>query len=142
VRVLIRPLCVVQGVAPEKAIKLTVNDLVRGRARDPETGRIKVIWELVAGGSAGASQVVSDRPCSAWILWVWILTTCGSGQKKVFTNPLEIVKIRLQMQGEAAKTGNVPVRGAGHIIKQLGLFGLYKGSAAWYEKTVLSFRRL
>ena len=47
-----------QGVAPEKAIKLTVNDLVRSRAMDPETGRIKVIWELVAGGMAGGSQVV------------------------------------------------------------------------------------
>jgi len=46
------------GVAPEKAIKLTVNDLVRSRAMDPETGRIKLIWELVAGGTAGGSQVV------------------------------------------------------------------------------------
>jgi len=25
---------------------------------DPETGRIKVIWELMAGGMAGGSQVV------------------------------------------------------------------------------------
>lgn len=47
-----------QGVAPEKAIKLTVNDLVRGWKTDPETGRIKLIWELVAGSCAGASQVV------------------------------------------------------------------------------------
>jgi solute carrier family 25 aspartate/glutamate transporter 12/13 len=46
------------GVAPEKAIKLTVNDLIRSRAMDPETGRIKLIWELVAGGMAGGSQVV------------------------------------------------------------------------------------
>jgi solute carrier family 25 aspartate/glutamate transporter 12/13 len=48
-----------QGVAPEKAIKLTVNDLVRGFATDPETGRIKLGWELAAGGAAGGSQVVS-----------------------------------------------------------------------------------
>jgi solute carrier family 25 aspartate/glutamate transporter 12/13 len=47
-----------QGVAPEKAIKLTVNDIIRGRATDPETGRIKFIWELVAGGTAGGCQVV------------------------------------------------------------------------------------
>lgn len=46
------------GVAPEKAIKLTVNDLVRSRAMDPETGRIKVMWELIAGSCAGGSQVV------------------------------------------------------------------------------------
>ena len=47
------------GVAPEKAIKLTVNDLVRARATDPETGRIKLQWELFAGGAAGGCQVVS-----------------------------------------------------------------------------------
>jgi solute carrier family 25 aspartate/glutamate transporter 12/13 len=49
------------GVAPEKAIKLTVNDLVRRRATDPETGKIKLIWEFAAGGCAGASQVVNGR---------------------------------------------------------------------------------
>lgn len=48
---------------------------------------------------------------------------------QVFTNPLEIVKIRLQMQGEAAKT-SAGQRGAGHIIKQLGLLGLYRGATA------------
>lgn len=47
------------GVAPEKAIKLTVNDLVRGYATDKETGRIKLGWELAAGGLAGGCQVVS-----------------------------------------------------------------------------------
>lgn len=47
------------GVAPEKAIKLTVNDLVRGKFTDPKTGKIWVGWEILAGGSAGACQVVS-----------------------------------------------------------------------------------
>ncbi|KAF8531276.1 mitochondrial carrier [Gautieria morchelliformis] len=93
------------GVAPEKAIKLTVNDLVRGRAMDPETGRIKLMWELIAGGTAGGCQVV-------------------------FTNPLEIVKIRLQVQGEAAKAEGAVPRGAIHIVKQLGLLGLYRGASA------------
>ncbi|KXN88836.1 Calcium-binding mitochondrial carrier protein [Leucoagaricus sp. SymC.cos] len=93
------------GVAPEKAIKLTVNDLIRSRAMDPETGRIKVFWELVAGGMAGGCQVV-------------------------FTNPLEIVKIRLQVQGEAAKLEGIKPRGALHIIRQLGILGLYKGATA------------
>ncbi|KAF9074907.1 mitochondrial inner membrane protein [Rhodocollybia butyracea] len=93
------------GVAPEKAIKLTVNDLIRSRAMDPETGRIKIGWEVVAGGSAGGCQVI-------------------------FTNPLEIVKIRLQVQGEAAKAEGAIPRGAIHIIRQLGLVGLYKGASA------------
>ncbi|EED79696.1 predicted protein, partial [Postia placenta Mad-698-R] len=93
------------GVAPEKAIKLTVNDFVRSRAMDPETGRIKLFWELVAGGTAGGCQVI-------------------------FTNPLEIVKIRLQIQGEAAKLEGAAPKGAAHIIRQLGLLGLYKGASA------------
>jgi solute carrier family 25 aspartate/glutamate transporter 12/13 len=46
------------GVAPEKAIKLTVNDLVRGKFSD-KNGAIKLQYELLAGGSAGACQVVS-----------------------------------------------------------------------------------
>ncbi|KAF7975211.1 hypothetical protein HWV62_10290 [Athelia sp. TMB] len=93
------------GVAPEKAIKLTVNDLVRSRATDPETGRIKLHWELFAGGAAGGCQVV-------------------------FTNPLEIVKIRLQVQGEAAKVEGAVPKGAVHIIRQLGVLGLYRGASA------------
>lgn len=41
-----------------------MNDLVRGFASDPETGRITLPWELVAGGGAGACQVVSLMVCS------------------------------------------------------------------------------
>lgn len=47
------------GVAPEKAIKLTVNDLVRGFFTDKNTGNIELKYEILAGGSAGACQVVS-----------------------------------------------------------------------------------
>lgn len=34
------------------------------------------------------------------------------------------------MQGEAAKLEGAAAKGAGHIIRQLGLFGLYKGASA------------
>ncbi len=61
------------GVAPEKAIKLTMNDFVRDKFTTG--GQIPLWAEIVAGGCGGASQVV-------------------------FTNPLEIVKIRLQVAGE------------------------------------------
>ncbi|KIW83387.1 hypothetical protein Z517_02632 [Fonsecaea pedrosoi CBS 271.37] len=94
------------GVAPEKAIKLTVNDLVRGRFTDKQTGKIALSAEILAGGSAGACQVV-------------------------FTNPLEIVKIRLQVQGELAKKSDaVPKRSAMWIVRNLGILGLYKGVTA------------
>ncbi|KAL4888353.1 mitochondrial carrier domain-containing protein [Aspergillus ambiguus] len=94
------------GVAPEKAIKLTVNDLVRGHFTNKETHKIWYPYEILAGGTAGACQVI-------------------------FTNPLEIVKIRLQVQGEIAKTvEGAPRRSALWIVKNLGLMGLYKGASA------------
>jgi solute carrier family 25 aspartate/glutamate transporter 12/13 len=94
------------GVAPEKAIKLTVNDLVRGAFTDKDTHKIWYPHEILAGGTAGACQVV-------------------------FTNPLEIVKIRLQVQGEIAKNvEGAPRRSALWIVKNLGLVGLYKGATA------------
>lgn len=93
------------GVAPEKAIKLTVNDLVRGKFSDKSTGKIWWAHEVLAGGMAGGCQVV-------------------------FTNPLEIVKIRLQVQGEVAKQQGTPKRSAMWIVRNLGLVGLYKGASA------------
>ena len=101
------------GVAPEKAIKLTVNDLVRNLTKDKDTGKIALWAEIVSGGSAGGCQVI-------------------------FTNPLEIVKIRLQTQGEMLRTAvkegmanpAAPRRGAVSIVKELGLLGLYKGAGA------------
>lgn len=51
------------GVAPEKAIKLTVNDLVRGWLTDKQTGQIWYPYEMLAGGSAGGCQVVSMNKC-------------------------------------------------------------------------------
>lgn len=43
------------GVAPEKAIKLTMNDFVRDKLTFD--GRISLGSEIIAGGCAGASQV-------------------------------------------------------------------------------------
>lgn len=96
------------GVAPEKAIKLTVNDLVRGIGTD-DNGKITMKWEILAGMTAGGCQVI-------------------------FTNPLEIVKIRLQMQGNVKPVGpgEIPLKHltASQIVRQLGLRGLYKGASA------------
>ena len=90
------------GVAPEKAIKLTMNDLMRSLLRDKRTGELTLACEIVAGGTAGASQVI-------------------------FTNPLEVVKIRLQTQGEV---GLAAGPGAVSILRDLGFRGLYKGALA------------
>merc|ERR1712038_946737 len=91
------------GVAPEKAIKLTMNDFVRDKFTPKKgEGTIPLYGEIIAGGTAGFSQVM-------------------------FTNPLEIVKIRLQVAGEIA-TAKKP--SAIQVVKELGFFGLYKGSRA------------
>ncbi|RWS05155.1 Calcium-binding mitochondrial carrier protein Aralar1-like protein [Dinothrombium tinctorium] len=95
------------GVCPEKAIKLTVNDFVRDKLTT-EKGEIPLISEIIAGGCAGASQVM-------------------------FTNPLEIVKIRLQVAGEIASGPKVK---AWNVIKDLGFRGLYKGAKACFLRDI------
>ncbi|XP_017793978.1 PREDICTED: calcium-binding mitochondrial carrier protein Aralar1 isoform X1 [Habropoda laboriosa] len=95
------------GVAPEKAIKLTVNDFVRDKFMD-KNGNLPLYGEIMSGACAGGSQVI-------------------------FTNPLEIVKIRLQVAGEIA--GGSKVR-AWTVVKELGIFGLYKGARACFLRDV------
>ncbi|KAG7205156.1 hypothetical protein KM043_018253 [Ampulex compressa] len=95
------------GVAPEKAIKLTVNDFVRDKFMD-KNGNLPMYGEIISGACAGGSQVI-------------------------FTNPLEIVKIRLQVAGEIA--GGAKVR-AWSVVRELGLLGLYKGARACFLRDV------
>ncbi|KAK1165677.1 calcium-binding mitochondrial carrier protein Aralar1-like isoform X1 [Acipenser oxyrinchus oxyrinchus] len=95
------------GVAPEKAIKLTVNDFVRDKFSKKD-GSIPLFAEVMAGGCAGGSQVI-------------------------FTNPLEIVKIRLQVAGEIT-TG--PRVSALNVVRDLGFFGLYKGAKACFLRDI------
>uniref|UniRef100_A0AAY4EMG4 EF-hand domain-containing protein n=1 Tax=Denticeps clupeoides TaxID=299321 RepID=A0AAY4EMG4_9TELE len=95
------------GVAPEKAIKLTVNDFVRDKFTTKDN-TIPFAAEILAGGCAGGSQVI-------------------------FTNPLEIVKIRLQVAGEIT-TG--PRVSALSVVKDLGFFGLYKGAKACFLRDI------
>ncbi|XP_019945581.1 electrogenic aspartate/glutamate antiporter SLC25A12, mitochondrial isoform X2 [Paralichthys olivaceus] len=94
------------GVAPEKAIKLTVNDFVRDKFTTQDG--IALPAEILAGGCAGGSQVI-------------------------FTNPLEIVKIRLQVAGEIT-TG--PRVSALNVVRDLGFFGLYKGAKACFLRDI------
>ncbi|XP_028395324.1 calcium-binding mitochondrial carrier protein Aralar2-like isoform X2 [Dendronephthya gigantea] len=93
------------GVSPEKAIKLSTNDFVRDRLK-AEDGFLTLSAEIVAGGCAGASQVM-------------------------FTNPIEIVKIRLQVAGESGQKIN-----AVQTVRELGLKGLYKGARACFLRDI------
>jgi len=90
------------GIAPEKAIKLTVNDVIRYKFTDKKTGHISVLSEVFAGCAAGFSQVV-------------------------VTGPYELVKVRLQTQVVSAGQAR---RSALSIIKELGPKGLVTGAGA------------
>lgn len=90
------------GVAPEKAIKLTVNDFVRDKFMQ-YTGHLPFWGEVLAGGCAGGCQVI-------------------------FTNPMEIVKIRMQVAGEIQSLARS--ERTIKIVKELGFMGLYKGVRA------------
>ena len=108
------------GVAPEKAIKLSVNDLLRGWFGKEDTEGKKQMalpLEIIAGGSAGASQVM-------------------------FTNPLEIVKIRLQTIGEQVRLEGATPKGAVTIVKAStkALQRAYAGTCRSAQSTSLPTR--
>lgn len=87
------------GVTPEKALKLAVNDYLR-QTLQGDKPEIPYIYEVLSGAGAGFCQVVA-------------------------TNPMEIVKIRLQVAGESKQTRNLV-----EVVRELGLKGLYKGAPA------------
>ncbi len=87
------------GVTPEKAMKLATNDFLREKLERPD-GSIAVTSEMLAGGSAGFIQVLA-------------------------TNPMEIVKIRMQIQGTLPAAER---QSLGQILSGLGVRGLYIGT--------------
>ncbi|XP_014274364.1 calcium-binding mitochondrial carrier protein Aralar1 isoform X2 [Halyomorpha halys] len=95
------------GVAPEKATKLTVNDFIRDQLKEPD-GSIPLWAEVFAGATGGACQVT-------------------------FSNPVEIIKIQLQVAGEVK---DVPRPSALAVFKEKFFFGLYKGASACYCRDV------
>jgi solute carrier family 25 aspartate/glutamate transporter 12/13 len=48
------------GIAPEKAIKLTMNDMLRYTFTDKQTGYLPLHFEILAGAGAGFFQVQKD----------------------------------------------------------------------------------
>ncbi len=86
-----------------------MNDVVRSLFT--ENGTIPLYGEIVAGACAGGSQVLFTNPLGKWFLTI------------------EIVKIRLQVQGEVLVSQSSKTS-AFKIIKDLGWTGLYKGASA------------
>ncbi|XP_043484776.1 mitochondrial glutamate carrier 1-like isoform X1 [Leptopilina heterotoma] len=101
-------------ITPEKAIKLAANDMFRHYLTPAPGQPLPLIREMIAGGSAGACQIV-------------------------ITTPMELLKIQMQDAGRvaaAAKSAGkeVPKISAWSLTKSLlkkrGILGLYQGTGA------------
>eukprot|EP00842_Homolaphlyctis_polyrhiza_P003907 jgi/Hompol1/4517/HPOL_003688-RA len=102
------------GIIPEKAIKLAVNDYAReywGRKTNTHPDHIPLQYGVISGATAGFCQVIA-------------------------TNPMEIVKIQLQLAGASSASSTTPKLTAGDVVRQLGLRGLYRGTAATLARDV------
>lgn len=97
------------GVTPEKAIKLTVNDLARHwfaecHGIDLRTCTLPAWMGMASGAIAGFCQVLA-------------------------TNPMEMVKINMQMASMQSGPGTTTLS-TWATVRQLGIRGLYRGSGA------------
>lgn len=95
------------GVTPEKAIKLAVNEYLR-EMYEHDDGSIDLHHEILAGAGAGIAQVIA-------------------------TNPMEITKIRMQMQALLPPAERQTTL---QLIKSMGLKGLYTGTMATLSRDV------
>ena len=91
-------------VAPEKAIKLGVNDYLRDVFCDYDRTGETMVQQVAAGAITGLVQVVA-------------------------TNPMEVLKIRLQTSETGASS---PLA----VVRELGARGLYNGSAVTLMRDV------
>lgn len=104
-------------ITPEKAIKLTGNDLFRHILSSPpkadgKPGHLSLPREMLAGGGAGLCQII-------------------------VTTPMELLKIQCQDAGRTAVGRNLSdqqrpsaLKVAKELIRTNGFFGLYKGISA------------
>lgn len=102
-----------------------MNDFVRDKFTTKDN-KIPFLAEIVAGGCVSRIHLIlqpalfaddgMDRNKNTYF-------NQAGGSQVIFTNPLEIVKIRLQVAGEIT-TG--PRVSALSVVRDLGFFGLYK----------------
>ncbi|KAF6780272.1 hypothetical protein AHF37_00511 [Paragonimus kellicotti] len=108
-------------ITPEKAIKLVGNDYFRYQMK-PEGKPLTPLREMLAGAGAGTCQII-------------------------VTTPMELLKIQLQDAGRTAST-TLEANGAAaasrisatqiaiQLVRERGIFGLYRGMAATFLRDV------
>ncbi|KAJ1942410.1 Mitochondrial oxaloacetate carrier protein, partial [Linderina pennispora] len=98
----------------------------------------------VASTAAAAAAAVTVAPFHQTILFSWLAGSLASCGAVTFTNPFEVVKTRLQLQGELAKAApNTPkvytnvAQAFWTIGKHEGLRGLQKGLGPGYMYQIM-----
>ncbi|KAI8597967.1 mitochondrial carrier domain-containing protein [Dissophora ornata] len=102
------------GITPEKAIKLAVNDFAReywAERTNVSEDKLAIQYGMLAGATAGLCQVIA-------------------------TNPMEIVKIQMQVAGAQKLEPGEQRPTAMGIVRSLGLRGLYRGTPATLMRDV------
>lgn len=109
-------------ITPEKAIKLVGNDFFRHHLRTPDN-KLTLTREMLSGAGAGTCQII-------------------------ITTPMELLKIQLQDAGRTV--GKASVEGGAaeatarlsatklalQLLRERGIFGLYKGLSATFARDV------
>jgi len=100
-------------VMPEKALKLTMNDVFRTQLRNMRANKdLPLPLEMLAGGLAGFCQVIA-------------------------TNPMELLKIQGATMAEKIKAGTLQqATPYSVLVRQLGVTGLYTGVLATLSRDV------
>ncbi|GJJ71085.1 solute carrier family 25 (mitochondrial aspartate/glutamate transporter), member 12/13 [Entomortierella parvispora] len=102
------------GITPEKAIKLAVNDFSReywAARTNVSEDKLAIHYGMLSGATAGLCQVIA-------------------------TNPMEIVKIQMQVAGSQKLEAGAKRPTAMDIVRSLGLRGLYRGTPATLMRDV------
>ncbi|KAF9160046.1 hypothetical protein DFQ27_003105 [Actinomortierella ambigua] len=102
------------GITPEKAIKLAVNDFAReywAAKTGTSEENLAIPYGMLAGATAGFCQVIA-------------------------TNPMEIVKIQMQVAGGQKLAPGETRPTAMSIVRNLGLRGMYRGTPATLMRDV------
>jgi len=93
------------GIIPEKALKLSINDYARSKLKDKSTGSITLLNEAISGAIAGFCQVV-------------------------VTSPMEMLKIRMQLQSKKPENQRQNLYQVTKQTMQGGLRSTYQGVLA------------
>ncbi|OLY82026.1 Mitochondrial substrate carrier family protein X [Smittium mucronatum] len=120
------------GITPEKAIKLAVNDSMRGyfsKKHNTDINHISLLDGMISGGVAGFCQVIATNPMEIVKIQLQIATqptpqASGSLANSTLSNSSSML---VNQSVAAVKPQNVT---ALEIVHRLGLKGLYRGTLA------------